>query len=139
MNFFENIGLLLKRGYLNAEDVWEMFGVDIFPIYVSGKQVIEETRSDDPNSFTKLQYLYEQLIIVEKRNGGPGGLPTDQELRSYWERESRTAVGPPVRRSSRKLKTRAAVAGTSSLDFGDVQGSRPAISGQTAMNRSGLC
>lgn len=90
MNFLENVGLLVKRDYLNIEDVWEMFSADVFPIYRGAKPIIDEYRKTDANIYTNLQYLYDQLTELEAKKGGRNACYTDEEVEHYWEQESKT-------------------------------------------------
>src|SRR5260370_41744860 len=46
LDFFETIGLLVNRGYLNDTDVWETFGNEIMPVYADSREIIEQDQKD---------------------------------------------------------------------------------------------
>lgn len=89
LNFFELIGLLVQRGYLSAEDVWEMFGVWIFAYFqASSASREEQSRKADPNSYTKLDALHRKIKIIEMRNHGTSFQLGSESLREFWKSEA---------------------------------------------------
>jgi hypothetical protein len=53
LDFFEGVGLLVNRGYLNDKDVWEEFGYWVFPLYVDSRDMLDQEQKDDPTEYTK--------------------------------------------------------------------------------------
>jgi hypothetical protein len=70
LNFFETIGLLLRRRYLNCDDVWEMMSYYVFPLYWSTKAIVEKVRNEDGNTLSNFEYLYAYLAKAEKKHHG---------------------------------------------------------------------
>jgi hypothetical protein len=48
LDFFETIGFLVRRNYLNAHDVWDMFSYWLFNVFADFKKTIEEEQEYDP-------------------------------------------------------------------------------------------
>jgi len=51
LDFFETIGLLVRRGDLDAEDVWSSFGFWMFNIYADFRDDIEQEQRLDKNYY----------------------------------------------------------------------------------------
>lgn len=51
LDFFETIGLLVRRGYLDENDVWSTFSYWMFNIYADFREDIEQMRRDDESYY----------------------------------------------------------------------------------------
>lgn len=108
LNFLETIGLLERRGYLNAEDVWNNFGYWMFNIYADFRDDIEQEQKDDPTYYEDFCRLVERIRKIEKKKGGTDDRPSKEEIKEFWQDEAETAaIGTPLRKrktSKKKLK-----------------------------------
>jgi hypothetical protein len=104
LDFFETIGLLVKRGYLDATDVWELFANDIICLYEDTRSWIKEERQEDPPAYSNFVSLAEQVRDIEIRNHGSLAHPTSQEVREFWESLTDTGTAAPktIRRRRRR-------------------------------------
>jgi hypothetical protein len=68
LDFFETIGLLVDRGYLDEKDVWENFGYVIFPVYADARDTIAEEQKADPTYYNHFVSLIERMRVLEKAN-----------------------------------------------------------------------
>src|ERR1039458_9409280 len=59
LNFFETIGLLVRRGYLDADDVWSSFSYWILNVDADFRDEIEQTQRDDRNLYRDFCTLVE--------------------------------------------------------------------------------
>jgi len=66
-DFFETVGLLLRKGTLDKEMVWNTFFYWIHHYWIIGSEYITDQRRDDPTTWEDFNYLHEQVIKVEKR------------------------------------------------------------------------
>ena len=66
-DFFETIGLLLRKGALDKEMVWNTFFYWIHRYWITGSEYIADQQRDDPTTWEDFKYLHEQVIKVEKR------------------------------------------------------------------------
>jgi hypothetical protein len=66
LNFFETIGLLVRRDYLDTEDVWDSFSYWMFNVYVDFRQYIEREQQDDYTYYSDFcDLVKEDLIPLE--------------------------------------------------------------------------
>ncbi len=96
LNFFEYLGLLTRRGYLNEQDVWECYGTYLFALYVDSRKVIEEAQLGDINAYTNVVDLYSRLADVEVKRGGNSHLPSPTEIKKFWESEKEVIGGMSI-------------------------------------------
>lgn len=84
LNYFEEIGLLERKGYLNAEDIWEELGYWALNTYEDAKPVIAHDRQEDPTLYTDLERLINLIQQVEKsKTGKPRALPS-AEIEDFY-------------------------------------------------------
>jgi hypothetical protein len=98
LNFFETIGLLVRRGYLDIEDVWSSFSYWMFNVYADFRNDIEQEQRDDECYYQDFCSLIEELRRVERDAGGQDDRPSQQEILEFWSDELRTRRGTPVRK-----------------------------------------
>jgi hypothetical protein len=73
MNFFESVGVLLRRGYLDKEMAWVGFGYYGIRWWNACKDYILEERrrkGGDQTIFAEFQYLVDKLYEVETKQRG---------------------------------------------------------------------
>lgn len=95
-NFFEQIGLLVDRGYLDEKDAWEMFGYAVVPLFESCSGWISELKQKDRNAYTHLGTLYARLVKTERKNGGHEFNLSKSALDKYWASEKNAKPGRPL-------------------------------------------
>lgn len=66
LDFFETTGLLLKKGALEREMVWNTFYYWITGYYQSAVSYISSQAEGDPETYAELKYLYDEMISIEK-------------------------------------------------------------------------
>jgi len=93
LDFFETIGLLVRRGFLDPHDVWNTFGYWILNLYKDAEDLIRELREDDPATYKDL------LCLLEKNRKGRG--------RSVGISLKRRRTGLLARRVRNKTRQRA--------------------------------
>jgi hypothetical protein len=98
LDFFETIGLLVSRGYLDGYDVWSTFSYWMFNIYSDFRDEIDQIRRDDENYYGDFCDLIEVLRKIEKENGGSDDRPSRDEIKDFWEDEAATIAGSPIKR-----------------------------------------
>jgi hypothetical protein len=101
LNFFETVALLANDGYLKDADVWETFSLPIFSLYADDRENIEQDRKQDPSDYSSLALLISRLERIETARHGGAAKPSKDDLRGYWESESKIGVGAPVTRHKR--------------------------------------
>lgn len=106
LDFFETVGLLVRRGYLDAEDVWSSFGYWMFNIYADFRDDIEQEQRLDKNYYRDSCDLLTRLHKIEREMGSSDDRPSKEEILDFWRDESKTLVGAPLKkRRPRKAST----------------------------------
>lgn len=111
LDFFDTIGLLEQKGYLNTYEVWSTFGYTVLIIFGQFESLLRDWQREDKTSYTDFIELAERMRRVEKKHGGPSAYPTQEELTDYWQAEideiSAGNKAPRKRRKGRNRLTRA--------------------------------
>jgi hypothetical protein len=116
LDFFETIGLLVRRGYLDEDDVWSSFGYWMFNIYADFRDDIEQERRADKTYYEDSCELLERLHKIEKAKGSSDDHPSKEEIQDFWKDEVKALAGSPLtRRKPRKTKPKGDSGDTASL------------------------
>jgi hypothetical protein len=105
LDFFETIGLLVKREYLDVLDVWACFSYWMFNVYADFREDIAQEQKDDPSYYEDFVALVERLRKVEVERGGTDDRPSREDIRDFWADETKLVAGAPARRT-RTRRTR---------------------------------
>jgi hypothetical protein len=116
LNFFETIGLLVRRQYLDLEDVWSSFGYWMFNVHADLRDDIEQEQRDDASYYRDFCDLIERLREVEQEHGGSDDRPSRDEVLEFWRDEAKIGPGAPTRK--RKVKATAKNTNQKQLDSG---------------------
>ncbi len=106
LDFFETVGLLVKRGYLDTSDVWNTFSYPVFILNADARQIIEQQQREDPTAYAELSLLVERLQRIETENRGMSAHPSKEEIADYWKQELSAGKSIPVRPHPRKKTTK---------------------------------
>jgi hypothetical protein len=105
LDFFETIGLLVRRGYLDDNDVWGTFGYWMFNIYTDFREDIEQFQRDDDTYYQDSCELLERLRQIEHKKGCNDDRPSRDEITEFWEDEAKVVPGPPMNKRKRAKAT----------------------------------
>ena len=106
LDFFETIGLLVRRNYLNADDVWNCFSYWMFNVYSDCRDDIEQEQREDATYYKDFTNLIARLRKIEKAEGGKADHPSKEEIKEFWEDEVNITEGQPMgNRRPRRKKT----------------------------------
>jgi len=69
MNYFEGIGLLLKRNLMDTDFAWDLFGSGYFLAWEKAKPWVEGLRKqwNTPESYSFFEYLYNEMKKREQQ------------------------------------------------------------------------
>jgi len=90
LDFFEMVGMLVRRGALDDFMVWHNFFYWIHGYYLPNSDYIVESRIEDPTIWVDLVELYKRLVSIEKneRQCSDEKLQlTEEELTEFLEGE----------------------------------------------------
>ena len=71
LDFFETLGLLIRRHALDRKVVWHTFFYWIHGYYRFAREFIAKQQSESPNRYTEFKYLHERARQIETRRHGP--------------------------------------------------------------------
>jgi len=115
LNFFETIGLLVRRDYLDAEDVWDSFSYWMFNVYVDFREYIEHEQKNDYTYYSDFcDLVNEDLIPIEKDLAGQAYPPSPERVTEFWKEEANIFVGKPAPKRGQRRKPQAKKKATSS-------------------------
>ncbi len=70
LNFFETLGLLLRRKAVDEVFVWNTFAYWILHYYAAAEDYVNEGCKRDPNMWCEFKALYRRMLTVEQDKGG---------------------------------------------------------------------
>jgi hypothetical protein len=87
LNFYEELGYLTRTGVLHLERVWNSYGGDLTMAWALWEPAVKKMREElkDPTIFEHTEYLYHQLLDLNRQRGLGSERPTKEELRRYVE------------------------------------------------------
>lgn len=103
LNFFEKVGLLAKRDYLNKRDILDMFGYWMFNLYADAAPVIKDEQKRDPEAFKDFVAVMHDLQKLEIELKGSRAAPKSDEIYEFYEAELRSS-GRVLLRPPRHLR-----------------------------------
>jgi hypothetical protein len=90
LDFFETVDLLVDRGYLNDDDVWNQFRWWVFNL--NADEAVQEglafERKRDPNEYEGFESLVQRLLLIDKKHNGKDAHPTQQDVMKFYYEES---------------------------------------------------
>jgi hypothetical protein len=101
LDFFETVGLLVKRGYLDEDDLWNTFSYSVFVLNADARQNLEQDQRDDPTTYAEFTYLVKCMERIEAKNHGTFAHPSKEEIEDYWKLElvgTSTPTTPRIRK-----------------------------------------
>lgn len=115
LDFYEHLGLLLKKGHLDLYDLWHTFYEWAQPVYIDLQELIENPRSPyalQDSDLRKLIRAMDQIQIerMHAKRASPAALWTPERILDYYRYELETSEGraqPMSRRARRKAEAAA--------------------------------
>ena len=102
MNFFETLGMLLRRGYLDREMVWGDFSFHAVRWWHACSEYVRDERSrkgNDATLFEDFEHLAADLSVMDQaklaRSRGEVK-PSAEAIREFLQEEAALAKGSPT-------------------------------------------
>jgi hypothetical protein len=114
LDFYDHIGLLVKKGHLEVYDVWHTFYEWAQPVYVDLRELIEESDSQFRDHYTYLRQLMRkmdelQIARMHVQKANHYALWTPHRIIDHYNYELESG-GRLVRRTRRKAEPDTAMA-----------------------------
>jgi hypothetical protein len=86
--FLDELGHLTRTGVLQLERVWSYYGGTMMA-WVLWERAVQKEREawQAPDLFEDMEYLYRQMVDLERQRGVRSERPTKEELRRWVEHE----------------------------------------------------
>lgn len=99
-DFFETVGILVRKGALNDELVWNSFYYWLHGYFRYGEKFLKEERSKYPARYDEVIWLHKKLLKVEKsKRPSP-----DSEWAGFLKEEA-SILDPPAKEKKRTGKS----------------------------------
>jgi hypothetical protein len=87
LNFYEELGYLTRTGVLQPERVWNTYEDTLTASWVLWDPAVKKMREEkkDPTIFEDTEYLYHQLLDLNRQRGLGSERPTKEDLRRFVE------------------------------------------------------
>ncbi len=91
LNFFEQLGNLVRQEVVRAETVWHRFGMDVRQYWALYRPAMEKMREEykDPTLFEDFERLDALMADIDRQHGVGDEYITKQQLRRTVEAESK--------------------------------------------------
>jgi hypothetical protein len=94
LDFFETIGLLVRRNYIDVHDVWETFGYTILCLFADAQEYLRAQQRDDATFHANFTKLAERMRAIETQEKGAYVTPSSDHLRRFLEDEAAFTPAP---------------------------------------------
>jgi hypothetical protein len=114
LDFYEHLGLLVKKGHLDLYDVWHTFYEWAQPVYFDLQPLIEDQRSPYAVQYSDMRKLIRNMDEIQigrmhAKHTSPSALWTPERILDYYRYELETSEAP-VQPMSRRARRRAETA-----------------------------
>ncbi len=112
LDFYEHLGLLVKKSHLELYDVWHTFYEWIQPVYADLRSILEDKSNSWSDHYSDLRRMMHGMDRIQqqrmrRREGDHGRLWSDARICEHYQYELEAAEGyVPARRSHRLSRRR---------------------------------
>ena len=111
LDFYEHLGLLVKKGHLEVYDVWHTFYERLQPVYADFRAIVEDRGSDWMDEYSDLRRLMHatdrlQQHRMRRKRQDHAKLWSDDRIADHYGYEIETTSDYVPRRRSRGLSRR---------------------------------
>jgi hypothetical protein len=95
LDFYETVGRLVDRGYLNEEDVWNQFGYWILNLDADSvvHKPLEDEMKRHPTEYKEYGDMVKRLKEIDASHGGDFSRLTPQDVTDFYDEESTIVPG----------------------------------------------
>lgn len=98
LDFYETVGRLVDRGYLNEEDVWDEFGYWVLNLNADTamRENVEYEEKQNLNEYAVYQRLVDRLLKIDNAHGGHLSNLTANDVADFYKEELTIVGGTPI-------------------------------------------
>lgn len=95
LDFFETVDVLIERGYLDEDDVWNQFRWWVFNLNADSavRKGLNYEKQKDPHEFAGFDDLVKRLQRIEVEKNGKDANPTPQDVTDFSREEAEVVSG----------------------------------------------
>ena len=113
LDFYEHLGLLVKKGHLDVYDVWHTFYEWAQPVYVDLQPLLESAESAYSDQYSDLRKLMRQMDEIQLKRmhaqqANHWALWTPERILDYYQYELESGRQPSRRRRGQAKRVAAA-------------------------------
>lgn len=101
LDFFETVGRLVDREYLDQSDVWDNFAYPVLVLNADAGKIIRDDQRDDPAEYVGFGSLAKKLERIEAEHHGALTQVSPDDVREFYREELSVGAGAPIRLRSR--------------------------------------
>lgn len=96
LNYFEHIGLLVEKRYLDANDTWDELSYWILNVYADAKPMIDDEQRIDPQAYKHVMSLVAVMRHIETSAGRAMVNPSVKEIEQFYGYERSQPAGAVI-------------------------------------------
>jgi hypothetical protein len=97
LDFFETVGRLVDRGYLNESDVWDNFGYPVLILNADAGKIIQDYQREDPPSYSGFTSLVKKMEQTESEHNGELQHISAKDVTEFYQAELSVGAGGPLK------------------------------------------
>ncbi len=97
LDFFETVGRLVDRGYLDESDVYDDFGYPVLMLNADVGKIIQDYQREDPVAYVGLTSLIKKMGLMETENKGALQHISTNDISEFYRAEMSVGVGAPIK------------------------------------------
>lgn len=105
MNFFEHMGYLLEKEYLEIEDISVEFHYWILHVWSDAESLIQDELAENPIYYEHFKKMVKRLLEYDRKLTGKLQMPTGSDVEDFYFWEARSKAGSPLPRQKRRRRS----------------------------------
>jgi hypothetical protein len=101
LDFFETMGRLVDRGYLDESDVWDDFGYPVLLLNADSGKLIQDYQREDPAAYSGFTSLVKRMAQAESEHKGALQHISTDDVMNFYKEESSVGAGAPIKMRGR--------------------------------------
>ena len=97
IDFFQHVGLLVRRGYLDEGDVYGEFADPMFLLYTDARPLIDARQKEEPAVWGDFTDLMQAMVRIDQEdNAGVGNHPSQEDIYEEYNADAQVPTGGPL-------------------------------------------
>jgi len=97
LDFYEHIGLLVRRGYLDEGDVYGEFADPMFLLYTDARPLIDARQKEEAAVWGDFVDLIQTMQQIDKdNNAGAANHPSQEDIYEEYNADAESPAGAPL-------------------------------------------